>query len=137
MTFSSKTKTYFEQVPLEVVKKIAKADEPRKIPRRGGVNKISEHAEKKAIQAPDGLTGERLQVVNSSFDIFQLEPDGTVLWQGLAPTVEDAKALVKELQLRTPSQYMIVSLKTGSKLLIDLDASRAHQTQPSRPAISN
>ena len=119
MTFSPKPKTHFEQVPLEVVKKIVKLNEPQR------------------VQSSGAVAEENLQIVNSSFDIFQLEPDKTVLWQGLAPTVEDAKALVKELQQRTPSQYLIVSLKTGSKLLIDLDSSSANQTQPSRPAFSN
>jgi hypothetical protein len=51
----------------------------------------------------------------------RLEANGSVLWQGSAENMEESKARVKELQMRAPAPYMIVSLKTGSRLHINSD----------------
>jgi len=53
-----------------------------------------------------------------SFDIFQNEADGSVLWRGTAATLEEAKARVQELTASTPGLYIILSRQTGSKLII-------------------
>lgn len=76
-----------------------------------------------------------LQVMNSSFDIFQVELDGSFLWQGLAKDIEEAKRRVKELQVSMPSQYMVVSLRTGSKLFIDRNGPSGQQSATARAAI--
>jgi hypothetical protein len=114
-----KPKTHFEQVPLEVVKKIARVDDPKGVP----VRKELEVTPKKKAEALAGPSPEGLQTMNSSFDIFQVEVGGGVLWQGLAASVEEAKQRVKVLQADTAVPYMVVGLRTGSKLLISPDAS--------------
>jgi hypothetical protein len=114
-----KPKTHFEQVPLEVVKKIAKVDDPKEIPIRTELEVIP----KKKAETLGGPSPEGLQVMNSSFDIFQVEVGGSVLWQGLAASIEEAKQRVKALQADTAVPYMVVGLRTGSKLLINPDGS--------------
>jgi hypothetical protein len=115
-----KPKTHFEQVPLEVVKKIAKVNDPKETPIR---EELDVTPKKKAAESLGGPSPEALQVMNSSFDIFQMEVGGTVLWQGSSASVEEAKQRVKELNAGSAAQYMVVSLRTGSKLLINPDGS--------------
>ncbi|HXN97527.1 MAG TPA: hypothetical protein VN881_00550 [Candidatus Acidoferrales bacterium] len=127
-----KLKTHFEQVPLEIVKKIAKIE-----PRAAALPpKQHTQLKDKAGKALGATSMDALQAMNSSFDIFQLELDGSVLWQGLAADIEEAKRRVKELQLSVPAQYMVVSLKTGSRLFIDFDGVSGQQTPPARPGVS-
>ncbi len=111
-----KSKTHFEQVPLEMVKKIAIVDEETETSERAETNKVEEKNIDVPASPPKGS-----QVMNSSFDIFQVEANGSVLWQGSAENMEQGKARVKELQMRAPAPYMIVSLKTGSRLHINSD----------------
>lgn len=124
---TSKPKTHFEQVPLEVVKKIAKVDDPNEIPIR---KELEVTPKKRAAESLDGPSPDGLQVMNSSFDIFQVEVGGSVLWQALAASIEEAKQRVKALQADTAVQYMVVSLRTGSKLLINPDGSDVPNGQP-------
>jgi hypothetical protein len=120
-----KPKTHFEQVPLEVVKKIATVDDPKRVP----IRKELEVTPKKKAEALAGPSPEALQVMNSSFDIFQVEAGGAVLWQGLAASIEEAKQRVKALQADRAVQYMVVGLRTGSKFLINPDGSDAPRGQ--------
>jgi hypothetical protein len=122
---TSKPKTHFEQVPLEVVKKIAKLDHPKETP----IRKELEVTPKKTAEPLGGPSPEGLQVMNSSFDIFQVEIGGSVLWQGLAASIEEAKQRVKALQADTAVQYLVVGLRTGSKLLINPDGSHVPSGQ--------
>jgi hypothetical protein len=134
VTFKSKTR--FEQVPLEIVKKIAKVDHPKDIPIRKELEVTPRNGAAESLRGP---SPEGLQVMNSSFDIFQVELDGSVLWQGLAASVEEARQRVKALQADTPIQYMVVSLRTGSKLLINPDGSdvpSGQQLDTARPESS-
>jgi hypothetical protein len=122
---ASKPKTHFEQVPLEVVKRIARVDDPKAVP----IRKELEVTPKKKAESLAGPFPEGLQVMNSSFDIFQVEVGGGVLWQGLAPSLEEAKQRVKALQADTAVPYMVVGLRTGSKFLINPDGSDAPRAQ--------
>jgi hypothetical protein len=121
-----KPKTHFEQVPLEVVKKIAKVDDPKGVP----IRKELEVTRKKKAEALAAPSPEGLQVMNSSFDIFQVEAGGAVLWQGLAASIEEAKQRVKALQADTAVPYMVVGLRTGSKFLINPDGTDVPSGQP-------
>jgi len=58
------------------------------------------------------------QIAMPSFDIFQNEADGSVLWRGTAGSLEAAKVRVQELTESTPGRYVILSRQTGSKLTI-------------------
>jgi hypothetical protein len=123
---TSKPKTHFEQVPLEVVKRVAKVDDPKETSIR---KELDVTPKKRAAESVGGPSPEGLQVMNSSFDIFQMESDGSVLWQGLAPNIEEAKQRVKELQVGSPAQYMVISLRTGGKLFIGSDYAGEQQGQ--------
>lgn len=116
-----KPKTYFEQVPLKVVKKIAKIDDPKEVSSRKEPALTPE--KKKTIAALAMPSPDFSPLMDSQFDIFQMESGGSVLWQGSAATIEEAKRRVNELQAGTAAQYMVVGLRTGSKLLISPDGS--------------
>jgi hypothetical protein len=53
-------------------------------------------------------------------DIFRVE-NGAPLWVESAATVEDAKARVEELAVRSPAEYLILDQTTGKKLVIKPD----------------
>ena len=127
-----KSKTHFEQVPLEIVRKIAIVDEKKETSERAETNKI---LEEKTKDVPAG-SAKGLQAMNSSFDIFQVEADGRVLWQGSAENMDEGKARVKELQARASAPYMIVSLKNGTRLHIDTDGQGLEQVQDGRSGVS-
>lgn len=52
------------------------------------------------------------------FEIFRTEADGSVLWRGTAETLEDAKARIRELAAETPGDFIIMSRRTGHKLIV-------------------
>jgi hypothetical protein len=49
------------------------------------------------------------------FDIFLIEPDESVVWRTVVPSLEAAKRYLKELQPPASQEFLIVSLKTGRK----------------------
>jgi hypothetical protein len=59
--------------------------------------------------------------VNAPFDIFRTEINGGVLWIESAATLEDAKARVQELGMRSPGEYLLLNQETGNKLVTRLD----------------
>lgn len=59
--------------------------------------------------------------MTAPFDIFRAETNGGVLWIESATTLEDAKARVQELAMRSPGEYLLLNQKTGNKLVIRLD----------------
>jgi hypothetical protein len=127
-----KPKTHFEQVPLEIVKKIAEI-EPKAVSTPVGRNRKPGDKTNGPVGKPPT---DALQVMSSSFDIFQLDLDGSVLWRGSAADIEEAKQRVRELQSTAPAQYMVVSLRTGSKLFIDCGGPSGQQSATPRPGIS-
>jgi hypothetical protein len=122
-----KPKTYYPQVPLEIVKKIAKANEQKEV---GGAEP-KRALKRKTIGTRGTNAAKDLNFMNCSLDIFQIESNGSLLWQGLAATIEEAKERVQGLQVRSPGQYMIMSLKTGSKFLIDSGVQALTAVEPS------
>jgi len=126
------TKTHYEQVPLEIVKKIAKVDEPQGI---AECTQSVKSLEENTIEVSGAASAAGPRITNSSFDTFLVEPNGCVLRQGLTTTMEEAEQRVKELQLRSPGQYMVVSLKTGSKLVFKSDGPAVQRSEDARPGI--
>ena len=53
-------------------------------------------------------------------DIFQVGTSG-LLWVESAATMEDAKARVQELAVRSHAEYLLLDQKTGNKLVIKPD----------------
>lgn len=117
MTF--KPRTHYEQVPLEIVKQIARVDEPDEV-----TNSMEAKRKTEEVNTAESVadSANEFKFTASAFDIFQMEDDGSVLWQELAATMEEAKARVNELQALIPRQFMIVSLRSGEKLIINPDA---------------
>jgi hypothetical protein len=66
--------------------------------------------------------------MNASFDIFQVEEPGTLLWKGTAATLDDAKLKVRELAVLSPVDYVIANLRTGMRLTITAADADGHQT---------
>jgi hypothetical protein len=59
--------------------------------------------------------------VNALFDIFRTETNSGVLCIESAATLEDAKAGVQELGMRSPGEYLLLNQETGNKLVTRLD----------------
>jgi len=64
--------------------------------------------------------------MNSPFDIFQMIPVDRVLWCGTAGTVEEAQARVRELGNDRPGKYLILSVQTGTGLVVNADGSNVN-----------
>jgi len=55
------------------------------------------------------------------YDIFRSDVTG-MCWLEAAATIEGAKARVQELMARSPGEYLVVSQRTGNKIMIKLDS---------------
>jgi hypothetical protein len=53
------------------------------------------------------------------FDIFQLEAGGRLLWLEAAANLENARLRVRELAKSEPTEFVIVNLETGDKLIMN------------------
>jgi hypothetical protein len=58
--------------------------------------------------------------MTAPFDIFEAEIGGTVVWLGSAITLEDAKARIEKVAVRTSGEYLVLNQRTGNKLRITL-----------------
>jgi len=67
------------------------------------------------------------------FDIFQSETSGSVRWLEAVATLEEAKARVQELAVRSPCEFLIFSQKTGMKLSIKVDGVRLGKAADRKP----
>jgi hypothetical protein len=117
------SKTHFEQIPLELVRKIVEEQI-----RREKTTEQDQGTGKRTLEDLFGaqeqsIARERFMIV--PFDIFQTEPGGSLRWLEAAETLEDAKTRAQELALRAPGEYVILDLKTGNKIVIKSDAAGA------------
>ncbi|MGB7024636.1 MAG: hypothetical protein WBD73_12625 [Candidatus Acidiferrales bacterium] len=65
--------------------------------------------------------------MTATFDIFEVEPGGGVMWRGSAAAFEEAMAFVEKLGTPRSRDYIIFSLKTGKKVVIKPDGSTTEQ----------
>jgi hypothetical protein len=63
------------------------------------------------------------------FDIFRVETDGHLMWQGKAETLDVARLKVKMLMDEVPGNYVIYSQQTGHKMIIKADGSIVGSTE--------
>ena len=61
--------------------------------------------------------------MTAGFDIFEVEAAGTVVWRASAAAFEEAKDFVKKLASSGSQEYIILSAKTGKKVVIKADGS--------------
>ncbi len=54
----------------------------------------------------------------AQFDIFETESDGGVLWRGTAANLDEARAVVGKLAAKSPREFIVLNVHTGSRLLI-------------------
>jgi hypothetical protein len=64
-----------------------------------------------------------------SFDVFQIDEDGRVVWKGFVESVLAAKATIRQLMLTTPSDYLILDQSSGGRLVVP----RASNKLPEAP----
>src|ERR1700745_3507074 len=115
-------KTRFQQVPLEVVKKVLKdeikrTDVQTRREQSGGVKATG----KTSSHSPQGL--QQLywkKNMNDTVDIFRVETRG-VRWLESAATLECAEVRVKKLALESPGEYIVLDQRTGNKHVIRLE----------------
>src|ERR1700746_1851443 len=111
--------TNFEQVPLEVVKRVVeeqvkqeetseRANEPRKKSWTGSNNSFWQPAR---TTATEGV------------DVFRLERGGA-RWLESVATLKRAQARAQELAATSPAEYLVVDLKTGDRQIIELDGAK-------------
>jgi hypothetical protein len=52
------------------------------------------------------------------YDIFRTEPNGSSRWLEAASTLDDAKARIQAMAAIAPGEYLIVSQRTGNRLVM-------------------
>ena len=57
------------------------------------------------------------------FDIFRVESNGHLVWQGIAETLDVARLHIKILMVGQPGDYVIHSQQTGHKTIVKVDGS--------------
>jgi hypothetical protein len=108
-----KSKTYFEQVSLEEVTRIAN---------------LQMHGET-AMRSPNvNPKSPKMHL----FDIFRIQEDGEPLWLDSALDMEQAEDMATKLMAKAPGQYFVFNQKTQEKIFIgpDGDASLRNQNHP-------
>jgi|GEM_PF-5534144 len=65
--------------------------------------------------------------MTATFDIFEVEPSGSVMWRGSAAAFEEARAFVEKLGKPRDRDFIIFSPQTGKKVVIKPDGSTAEQ----------
>jgi hypothetical protein len=108
------TKTFFEQVPLSVLKQAGLLPCAPDLPAAG------ETPTPKQLRLD--VHGRSPKFIPHQFDVFQAERDGAVLWRGTAESLEQATARVDELATVSPGDYLILDHKSGSKVAISRKA---------------
>ena len=68
----------------------------------------------------------------SIFDIFQSEADGDVLWVETAPTMEEAKARIRQRAIHSPGEYIILCHGTGNKFVVNCGSAHVERPGPVR-----
>jgi|HubBroStandDraft_3_1064219.scaffolds.fasta_scaffold501369_1 hypothetical protein len=53
-----------------------------------------------------------------SFDVFQIDDDGRVVWKGFVESVLAAKATIQKLMQACPSDYLILNQFSGERLVV-------------------
>ena len=108
------SKTHFEQVPVETVKELV---EPEIVEKERTDKAVTDEAQ----ILEEGKT------MTATFDIFEVEPDGRVMWRGSAAAFEEAQELARKLSSSGGREHIIFSPKTGKKVVIKPDGSTAEQ----------
>jgi hypothetical protein len=55
--------------------------------------------------------------------IFRVEPNGQMLWQDTAATMELARLRIKILMVARPADYVIYNQETGEKIVVRSEGS--------------
>jgi hypothetical protein len=63
--------------------------------------------------------------MTAAFDIFRLEPEGTVCWLGAAESLEDANARIRQLAASGKVGFVILDQNTGNRLIVELPPDQA------------
>lgn len=53
-----------------------------------------------------------------SFDVFQIDDHGRVVWKGFEENLLAAKATIQKLMQASPSDYLILNQVSGQKLVV-------------------
>jgi hypothetical protein len=59
-------------------------------------------------------------MMTASFDIFRMEPEGSVCWLGAAETLEEAKERIRQLAASGEAGFVILDQNTGNRLIVEL-----------------
>jgi hypothetical protein len=53
-----------------------------------------------------------------SFDVFQIDEQGRVVWQGFVESMLAARKTIQRLMLASPSDYLILDQSSGERLVV-------------------
>jgi hypothetical protein len=57
-----------------------------------------------------------------SFDVFQIDERGRVIWKGFVESVLAARMTIQELMQVSPSDYLILNQSSGERLVVPRSA---------------
>jgi hypothetical protein len=53
-----------------------------------------------------------------SFDVFQIDEHGRVIWRGFVESLPAARVTIQRLMQATPSDYLILDQNSGQRLVV-------------------
>jgi DNA topoisomerase VI subunit B len=68
-----------------------------------------------------------------SFDVFQIDGHGRVVWKGFVESVVVAKATIRRLMLVSPSDYLILDQSSGERLVVPRNSGKLPEA-PQNPS---
>ena len=103
--------TYFEQVPLEKVKAIVRAQ----MQAFEGSEKFQPAGEEVFL---DVRAEKEVPPMRSPFDIFRAEEGGTLMWRCAAGSMDEARARAREFAESVTADHVIVNIRTGMRVTV-------------------
>jgi len=64
-----------------------------------------------------------------SFDVFQIDEHGRVVWRGFVESLLAARATVQKLMRANPGDYLILDQSSGERLVVPRDSGQGSESQ--------
>ena len=62
------------------------------------------------------------------FDVFEILPDGQVLWHSAAATLNEAQTVAQQLAIRSQNCFFVLNQSTRQKFLVTVPAAKTDTT---------
>ena len=72
--------------------------------------------------------------MSAPFDVFEILPDGQVLWHSAAATLNEAQSAAQQLAVRSQNCFFVLNQSTRQKFLITVPDAKT-KNSPHQPSL--